>query len=84
MGSFKAHLVLKWLDSLNRCFYTAPGKGNDTFNEVRFMLSFVQSLLSHRDSVTTGHNEYPWFTIECVSINTSIILSYTKIPVLFL
>jgi hypothetical protein len=43
---------------------TANRQGYDSFDEVSFVLAFVQSLPYTADSVTTGHDEYPRFPIE--------------------
>jgi hypothetical protein len=38
--------------------------GYNSFDQVNFVLAFVQSLPYTSDSVTTGHDEYPRFPIE--------------------
>ncbi len=43
---------------------TANRQGYNSFDEVSFVLAFVQSLPYTSDSVTTGHDEYPRFPIE--------------------
>jgi len=43
---------------------TAAKEGFDSFEEVSFVLAFVQSLPYTSDSVTTGYDEYPRFPIE--------------------
>ncbi len=43
---------------------TASEMGYDSFNEVSFMLAFVQSLPYTSDSVTSSYDEYPRFPIE--------------------
>lgn len=48
-------------DSLHEA---ASEKGYGQYDEVSFILAFVQSLPYTSDSVTTGHDEYPRFPIE--------------------
>ncbi len=43
---------------------TANEMGYDSFDEVSFVLAFVQSLPYTSDSVTSGYDEYPRFPIE--------------------
>ena len=43
---------------------TATRLGYNSYDEVSFILAFVQSLPYTSDSVTTGHDEYPRFPIE--------------------
>ena len=43
---------------------TTTELGYNSFDEVSFVLAFVQSLPYTSDSVTTGHDEYPRFPIE--------------------
>lgn len=48
-------------DSLRKA---ASEKGYGSYDEVSFILAFVQCLPYTSDSVTTGHDEYPRFPIE--------------------
>jgi hypothetical protein len=43
---------------------TATSMGYSTYDQVSFVLSFVQSLTYTSDSVTTGYDEYPRFPVE--------------------
>lgn len=43
---------------------TAAEEGFDSYEEVSFVLAFVQSLPYTSDSVTSGYDEYPRFPIE--------------------
>ena len=43
---------------------TATQQGYNSFDEISFVLAFVQSLPYTSDSVTTGRDEYPRFPIE--------------------
>jgi hypothetical protein len=43
---------------------TTTQLGYNSFDQVSFVLAFVQSLPYTSDSVTTGHDEYPRFPIE--------------------
>ncbi len=43
---------------------TSNEMGYDSYDEVSFVLAFVQSLPYTSDSVTSGHDEYPRFPIE--------------------
>jgi hypothetical protein len=43
---------------------TASKKGYNTYDEVSFVLAFVQRLPYTSDSVTSGYDEYPRFPIE--------------------
>lgn len=42
----------------------AENKGYEPYDEVSFILAFVQSLPYTSDSVTTGYDEYPRFPVE--------------------
>lgn len=48
----------------NKLHEGATQEGYGSFDEVSFILSFVQSLPYTSDSVTTGYDEYPRFPIE--------------------
>jgi hypothetical protein len=43
---------------------TATAQGYNSFDEVSYVLAFVQSLTYTSDNVTEGYNEYPRFPIE--------------------
>lgn len=43
---------------------TSTKQGYNSFDEVSFILAFVQSLLYTSDNVTSGYDEYPRFPIE--------------------
>jgi len=48
----------------NKLHEAAAEKGYESYDEVSFVLSFVQSLPYTSDSVTAGYDEYPRFPIE--------------------
>lgn len=48
----------------NKLHESATQNGYGAFDEVSFILAFVQSLPYTSDSVTTGYDEYPRFPIE--------------------
>jgi len=48
----------------NELHESATEKGYESYDEVSFILAFVQSLPYTSDSVTTGYDEYPRFPIE--------------------
>ncbi len=55
----------KYVVGLANSLHNASTKqGYDAFNEVSFVLSFVQSLHYTSDSVSTGYDEYPRFPVE--------------------
>jgi hypothetical protein len=45
---------------------TSKQMGYDSYDEVSFVLAFVQSLPYTSDSATSGHDEYPRFPIETI------------------
>lgn len=48
----------------NKLHEASVQKGYEAYDEVSFVLAFVQSLPYTSDSVTTGYDEYPRFPIE--------------------
>lgn len=58
--------VAQLADQLHK---TASNEGYGTYDEVSFILAFVQSLPYTSDSVTTGYDEYPRFPVETLVDN---------------